>query len=150
MDALLKYGANDYLYLLGQKTEKKKKKATKMKKAFISLLYLLFLFCFISFLSSSSSSYALTNSKLSSGENFFLPADSIFVDGISGTDSPNCGSYPNSPCRSISQAISLSNSSFSTIVIKYVDPKQILNRSQKLKILSFCRSPPTCIQFSRK
>ena len=56
------------------------------------------------------------------GNFFFSPqaasSQSIFVDGASGADLPDCGSYPDNPCKSISQAINLSNSSFSTILIR--------------------------------
>ena len=42
----------------------------------------------------------------------------LYVDGIHASDSFDCGSYPNNPCRSISFAVSLSNASFSTILVK--------------------------------
>ena len=81
----------------------------------------------ISFLSSQISSAATiktetttttTTNPSSAKQAYSFQGNSIFVDGVSGLDSPNCGSYPANPCQSISQAISLSNSSFSTILIK--------------------------------
>ena len=81
------------------------------------------------FLSSSSSSsssqypsqHLTARQKKEEQENYYYSdsyQNSIFVDGIAGNDSSDCGFSPQNPCQSIFQAISLSNSSFSTILIK--------------------------------